>query len=248
MRAVIVDDESLARDELRFLLEERGAVKVIGEGENGLEAVRLARELKPDIMFLDIQMPGKNGIEAAREILKMEHPPRIIFQTAYDEYALQAFEVNALDYLVKPLSPKRLEAALNRVEKNRPPTEELYRILEKLSRPEEKEHKTVPLYRGEKIIPLKQENIIFVEARGKQVRVVTTRGEFTDQRLFWQFEELLTRKDFFRCHRSYLINLSFLEEVNYWVNNAYVVKLRGTEEKIPVSRSHVGEFRDRMNL
>jgi len=248
VRVLIVDDEPLAREEMRFLLEEAGGMTVVGEGENGFAALELSRELKPDLVFLDIQMPGKNGIEAAREILRLENPPTIIFQTAYDEFALQAFEVHALDYLVKPVSRERLNKTLKRVKTRQPSVEDLERLISRLNAPVRAEHKPLALYAGETIVPLKQQDIIFVEARGREVRIVSSRGEFFYHGTFWQIEEQLTLPDFLHCHRSYIVNISLVERIDLWVNNTFMLRLAGTAEMIPVSRSRIGEFRKRLNL
>ena len=248
MRVLIVDDEPLAREELRFLLDEAGGMTVVGEGENGFTAVELSRELRPDLLFLDIQMPGKNGIEAARDILRLENPPTIIFQTAYDEFALQAFEVQALDYLVKPVSQERLHKTLMRVRTRQASVEDLERLISRLNTPVQTEHKPLPLYAGETIVPLRQKDIIFAEARGKDVRIVSNRGEFFYHGTFWQIEEQLTHPDFLHCHRSYIVNVSMVERIDLWVNNTFMLRLTGTGEMIPVSRSHIGEFRRRLNL
>lgn len=248
MRALIVDDELLAREELRYLLEQQGGIDIVGEGENGFDAVELCRDLKPDLVFLDIQMPGRNGIEAAREIIRLDPPPAILFQTAYDEFALQAFEVAALDYLLKPISPERLKKSLARLLERRPSLADLERLVNNLSPRAPKEHKPIPVYRGDAIIPLKQQEIIFVEARGKEVRIVSTRGEFNHSGAFWQIEEQLTHPDFLQCHRSYLVNIAYVERIDLWVNNSFMLALSGVEERIPVSRGQAPEFRRRLNL
>lgn len=248
MRVLIVDDEPLAREEMRFLLKEAGGIDIVGEGENGFAAIELSRKLQPDLLFLDIQMPGKNGIEAAREICKQDSPPVIIFQTAYDEFAIQAFEVNALDYLVKPVSRQRLHKTLGRIKSRQPSVGDLERLISRLSTPARTEHKPLPLYAGETIVPLKQQDIIFVEARGKEVRIVSRRGEFFYHGTFWQVEEQLTHPDFLHCHRSYIVNISLVERIDLWVNNTFMLRLTGTDELIPVSRSHIEEFRRRLNL
>ncbi|MDC7222037.1 MAG: LytTR family DNA-binding domain-containing protein [Spirochaetales bacterium] len=244
IKAVIVDDEDLARDELRFLLEQTGEVEIIGEGSNGFEAVARCRSLKPELVFLDIQMPGKDGLEAAREIIGLENPPSIIFQTAYDEFALQAFEVHAMDYLLKPLSPLRLRETLSRLSQKRPEPDRISALINTLARDRVVKHHHLSLYRGDAIIPVKQEDILFLEARGKEVRIVTLRGEFLQTKPFWKIEECLTLPDFFKCHRSFVINLSYVEQVNLWVNNSYIIKLHGLEERIPVSRAKMSEFKE----
>lgn len=248
MRVLIVDDEKLAREELRFLLEEAGGVEIVGEGENGFEAVDLCRKLKPDIVFLDIQMPGKSGIEAAAEIIMMEDPPAIIFQTAYDEFALKAFEVRAADYLLKPVSAQRLEAALSRLKERRLPVEDIRQLIAGLNKAGDAQPRPIAVYAGDAIIPLKQEEIIFIEAEGKTVRIVSKKGVFRYGGAFWEIEKKISSPDFFQCHRSYLINTSLVERIDLWVNNTFMLEMSGTDEKVPVSRGRMKEFKERLNL
>ena len=248
MRVLIIDDEKLARDELRFLLEQTADSEIIGEGENGLEAIELCRRLKPDVVFLDIQMPGQNGIEAAGEIIRQEEPPAIIFQTAYDEFALKAFEVNAADYLLKPVSAQRLEAALGRLKQHRGSANRLHQLIAELGSMREEQHKPIAVYAGDAIIPLKQEEIIFIEAEGKNVRIVSKKGVFSSSGAFWEIEKKITRPDFCQCHRSYIVNISCVERVDLWVNNTYMLSLSGTDERIPVSRGRMNEFKARLNI
>jgi DNA-binding LytR/AlgR family response regulator len=254
---LIVDDEAPARDELRYLLEETGKVSILGEGANGFEAVALCRKIKVDVIFLDIQMPGKNGIDAAREIVDLPDRPIIVFQTAYDDFALQAFEVHAMDYILKPLSPKRLMDTLAILEdrmslkmSHKESQDRLLDLLHNLDKEKGKTEKHYPLslYRGESIIPVKQEDILFVEARGREVRLVTVRGDFCQNKPFWQIEEQLTLPDFFRCHRGYIINLTYVEQVDIWVNNSYMIKLYQCDEKVPVSRGHMAEFKEILHI
>lgn len=248
MRAVIVDDEKLARDELKFLLEENGDIEIVGEGENGFEALELCRRLGPELLFLDIQMPGKNGIEAAREILDLINAPSILFQTAYDEFALQAFEVHAVDYLLKPISPQRLEKTMRRLRERPSSVGDLERLLTAISPSPRIEHKPLPVYAGETIILLKQEEILFIEAQGKEVRIVSRRGEYRCGSALWQIEKQLSHPDFLQRHRSYLVNISYVERIDLWVNNSFMLALSGVEERIPVSRGQAPEFRKRLNL
>lgn len=248
MRVLIVDDEKNAREELRFLLEQHNNIQIIGEAENGFEAVKLCKELSPDAVFLDIQMPGKNGIEAAGEIISLSSPPVIVFQTAYDEYAIQAFEVEAADYLLKPVSEKRLEKVISRISRKEMNAENLSSLLMRLSQPEPDTPKPVPVYSGDAIIPLKQDEIIFIEARGKHCRIISKNGEYNYSGAFYQLEEKITHPDFCKCHRSFLINTSYILKVDLWFNNTYMISLTNTDEKIPVSRGKMDEFKKRIGL
>ncbi|MBI9109223.1 MAG: response regulator transcription factor [Spirochaetales bacterium] len=248
MRILIIDDEKLAREEMRFMLSQIRDAEVIGEGGNGYEAVKLCQDLSPDVVFLDIQMPGKNGTKAAEEIIRMDNPPAIIFQTAYDEFALKAFELQAADYLLKPVSLKRLKNCLSRLEERQLPANQIKLLLAQLGGAREEKHKPIAVYTGDAIIPLKQEEIIFIEAQGKTVRIVSLKGEFSYNGAFWEIEKKITSPEFFQCHRSYLVNISCVERIDLWVNNTYMLALSGSDERIPVSRGRMDEFKTRLNL
>ncbi len=248
MRVLIIDDEPLAREELRYLLEQVENINVIGEGENGLDAVELTRKLNPDLLFLDVQMPGKTGIEAAREIVHQADPPHIVFQTAFDEFAIEAFEVQAIDYLLKPVSMERLKKTLSRLQTRPPSLRDLEQLVRSVTMRTGEDPKPLPVYAGDTIIPLKQQEILFVEARGKEVRIVSQRGEFFYTTPFWQLEEQLDLPDFIRSHRSFIVNTAYVDRIDLWVNNTYMLELRGIKERIPVSRGHIAEFRRRLNL
>ena len=236
-------------------------MEIAAEGENGLEAVQLCRQFRPDAVFLDIQMPGMNGLEAAEQILRLENPPAVIFQTAYDEFAIRAFEVRAVDYILKPVSGARLAAALERIREKRDTrvsAEDILSLLKTLGPAAgsaaaddscaDTALDILPVYSGDTIIPLRKDEIIFAEARGKTVRIVSRKGDFSYSGAFGEVEEKLSGPDFIQCHRSYVVNISFVERIDLWVNNTYMLGLRGVDERIPVSRGRMADFKRRMNI
>lgn len=241
MRVVIVDDERLARKELRRLLGSHKDVEIVGEAANADEARKLLLEVRPDVVFLDVQMPGENGFELLESL---DTVPHVIFCTAYDEYALRAFDVNALDYLLKPVDPTRLAAALARASSIEP--EEV---------PAEAAPRSGPLQPDERVFVREGDRCWFVPVRS--VRLLESEGNYTrlhfdDQRpaVFRSLnamEERLDPEMFFRANRAQVINLGFIEKIEPWFSASYVVTLRGAE-RIELSRRQSQAFRARMSL
>ncbi len=238
IRVLVIDDEKPSRDELAFLLSEIDDVKIVGEAEDGIEALSLITRLKPDLLFLDIQMPEMSGVELAESIQHMEHNPYVIFTTAYESFAIKAFDVGALDYLLKPYERDRLVQSIERYKKNRGipgnnVSEEVVRIA---------------VIKGDTYLPLKPEDIVAVIASGKKTRIITGSAEYEDHRTISHFEELLGEESFFRCHRSYLVNVNHIHEIGLWFNNTYQLTMKNMTERVPVSRSKVHDFRKLMSI
>jgi two-component system LytT family response regulator/two-component system response regulator LytT len=249
MKVIIVDDEKPAREELRFLLSEYESVEVVGEAESGWEAIELFRRQKPDLLFLDIQMPEMSGIEVANKLYEIGESPHIIFITAYDKFAIEAFDVNAMDYLLKPVEKERLKKSIERYYQNtgRNKVGDLdidifSKLLTAIKKPEDKPSR-ITVYWEDHYHPIEIDDIIAVVADKKFTRILTQAGEYHCQKSISLLEETLSRKEFFRCHRSYLVNLRFIDNIDIWFNNTYQLEMKGIEERIPVSRSQVKEFR-----
>ena len=244
MRALIVDDERLARKELINLLSNHEQIEVIGEATNADDAKEKIIELNPDVVFLDIQMPGKTGFELLEEL---DNVPNIIFTTAYDEYALKAFQVNALDYLLKPIDQERLLEALNRLQK-------------KLA-DEPKEGETASNYSNQKLTLsdqvfvkdgdrcwfVKLANIKLFESDGNYIKVYFENFKPMIHKSLNALDERLDEKSFFRASRKHIINLSWVEAIEPWFNGGLVVTLKGGE-RIEVSRRQAARFKDMMSL
>ena len=243
MKALIIDDERLARNELRRLLENFPKVEIVGEAANADEATKLIEELQPDLLFLDIQMPGKNGFELL-ESLDDAHP-EVIFTTAYDEYAIKAFEYNALDYLLKPIDLQRLTEAMSRVfdefEKKRES-----RIADVRKLLGETDH--VFVKDGEKCWFVKLGKVRLFESMGNYVRL-----HFDDQKPLVlkslnALEERLDPLSFFRANRKHIINLQFIDKIEPWFSGGLLVTLRGNGEKIEISRRQAIRFKEMLSL
>ena len=245
MRAIIVDDERLARNELKRLLENFPSIEVIGEAANTDEASQLIEELQPDVVFLDIQMPGKTGFEWLEEWDGFL--PEIIFTTAFDEYALKAFEVNALDYVLKPIELARLSESIQKLESRfqRPTrTEKSVGTSHVLGGNDQ-----IFVKDGEKCWFVRLDRVRLCESMGNYVRLF-----FDDQKPLVlkslnSLEERLDPKLFFRCNRKHIVNLNFIEKIEPWFSGGLQVTLKGEKaEKIEISRRQSIRFKELLSL
>ncbi len=239
MKALIVDDERLARVELRRLLSPYKEINIVGEAVNVEDALTKVTELSPEIIFLDIQMPGKNGFQLLEEL---DSVPTVVFTTAYDEYALKAFEYNAMDYLLKPIEPKRLEETIKKIiERNRKDSfkESESSVL--------KENDQVFVKDGEKCWFVKLINVRLFESEGNYVRLYFDENKPLILRTLNYLDERLDSKTFFRANRKHIINLKWIESIEPWLNGGLLVKLKGGN-KIEVSRRQAIKFKERLSL
>jgi len=237
MKAIIIDDERLARQELKNLLAVHKEIEVIAECNNAQSAKEKIAELNPDVIFLDIQMPGKTGLELIEEVSAL---PDVVFVTAYDEYAIKAFEVNAYDYLLKPVSPERLAETIKKLT---------------LKETSEKKENNTPLTEndqvfikdGEKTWFVRLSNIRLFESEGNYVRVYFDNFRPLILRSLNSLEERLDEKTFFRASRKHIVNLSWVESIETWFNGGLMVKLKGGQE-IEISRRQAVKLKDMMSL
>lgn len=252
IKTIVVDDEAPAREELIYILEEYENINIIGEASHGKEALELNKNLKPDLIFLDIKMPRLNGIDVARNILEGEHKPYIVFITAYEKYALEAFEVNAIDYILKPVSEERLEKGMKKILDNieKDNREYVYRLNNLIHNAIE-EHKPIAkicVYHKGKLIPIDPKDIIYATVENKNTVVISTKGKFVVKYTLGELCERLDNPSFFRSHKSFLINLDYIEIIEPWFNSTFNVVLKHSEVKIPVSRSQSKKFKRLMNI
>ncbi len=238
-RALIIDDERPARAELKKLLQDFPEIEIIGEAQNSKEALEQITELEPDLIFLDIQMPGKNGFELLEELL---HTPKVIFTTAYDEYALKAFEVNALDYLLKPIDSKRLSESINKLKQS---------ILAQKAQKEEKNLLTDQdqffVKDGERCWFVKLSDVRLFESVGNYAKVYFDNYKPLILKSLNSLEERLDEKYFFRVNRKHIVNLKWVEKIEPYFNGGLLLELRDGE-KIEVSRRQSVKFREMMSL
>jgi two-component system LytT family response regulator/two-component system response regulator LytT len=257
LRTIVVDDEQLAREELCFLLEELGGIEIIGQAGNGIEALRVIEELAPDVVTLDVQMPGLTGFEVARRLLRAGRDAQVVFVTAYDRHAIEAFEVNAVDYLLKPVESSRLATAIERVRKriqsDRPPAktraEDLEKLLQILSeRQDRREQLAVKV--GDRFLLIQSDEVVHASVEDDVITVVTNSLSGTSN--YRTLDELQTRLDpavFWRVHRSHLVNINKIREIVPWFSRNYMLKMKdGKGTEIPVSRSQTKRLREYLRL
>lgn len=245
MKTLIIDDERLARNELKRLLEPYHKIEIVGEAANAEEALHLIKELEPELLFLDIQMPGKNGFELLTSI--EGKAPDVIFTTAYDDYAIKAFEFNALDYLLKPIDGERLKDAIQRVEEDQDTHEDSSE--EKLERAGRVlgENDKVFVKDGEKCWFVKLGKIRLFESMGNYVRL-----HFDDQKPLVlkslnSLEDRLDPENYFRANRKHIINLEWVEKIEPWFSGGLLVTLQGGD-RIEISRRQAIRFKELMSL
>ncbi|HEV2831081.1 MAG TPA: response regulator [Hanamia sp.] len=239
LKVILIDDERLARSELKRLLQEFPDVEIIGEAANANEGIEKIEVLNPDLVFLDIQMPGKTGFDMLTQI---EKAPHVIFVTAYDEYALKAFEVNALDYLMKPVEPRRLADALLKV---RQKDEE--ELLSYNNRGMLSEHDQVFVKDGERCWFVKLSEVRLFESVGNYAKVFFGTNKPLILKSLNALEERLDEKVFFRANRKHIINLRMIEKIEPYFNGGLLLDLSGGE-KIEVSRRQAVKFKEMMSL
>ena len=225
-RTLIADDEQPARDRLKKLLSvHSNRIEIVGEAENGIQCIELISELKPDLIFLDIQMPGLNGFEVLQQI---NHAPIVIFCTAYDEFALKAFETNSIDYIVKPVKPERIQKTIDKLSllgmnSNKQDILELIQSFINLT--PKKEITTIPIKLGDRMLFIQIEDVLYFSAEEKYVSIVTKEGKkYLCDYSLKNLEEKLSDK-FLRIQRALLINTSMIKEINKHFNSRFVIKM-----------------------
>ncbi|GIK22732.1 MAG: response regulator [Ignavibacteriota bacterium] len=239
MKALVIDDERLARTELIRLLEPFKEIEIIGEAVNAEDAHNKISELNPDVIFLDIQMPGKSGFELLEEL---DNVPKVIFTTAYDEYALKAFEFNALDYLLKPIEPSRLADSIKKLIEGRR-KEKSHALTQEILTADDQ----VFVRDGDKCWFVKLEKVRLLESEGNYVRLFFDENKPLILRTLNYLDERLDSKAFFRASRKHIINLKWVESIEPWLNGGLLAKLKGGH-KIEVSRRQAVKFKEMLSL
>ena len=258
LRVLVVDDEQLAREELCFLLGEIGDIEIIGQASDGVAALRMAGELRPDLMLLDVQMPGLTGFEVARRLLEAEVLPPLIFVTAFDQYAVDAFSVNAIDYVLKPVEAGRLEQAIERVRRRRASEEaaklplapgDLEKVIEAVqARQGRRDQLAVRV--GERFVLVQAEELVYASLVDETIVVVTNTVSGTSN--YRTLDELQARLDgavFWRVHRSHLVNITKIKEIVPWFSRNYLLKMKDAKNtEIPVSRTQTRRLREYLQI
>ena len=257
IKAIVVDDEQLAREELCFQLQQLTDVEVIGQAGNGLEALTTIERSEPDLVFLDVQMPGLTGFEVARRLLEDEHAPAVVFVTAYDQHAIEAFEVNAVDYLLKPVDASRLEQAIQRARKRLtsdraaagPLNDQLEQFV-KMMTGRQTRRDQVAVKVGERFLLVQAEEIIYASLADESINIVT--GQVSGSSNYRTLDDLQARLDpevFWRVHRSHLVNINKIKEIVPWFSRNYILRMKDAKAtEIPVSRSQTKRLREYLKL
>jgi len=252
--AVIVDDEQLALDELSYLLKSVDDVEIIAQGHNGLEAVNLIKEHTPDIVFLDVQMPGLDGFGVIKKLLDRKvNLPQIIFATAFDQYAVKAFEVNAIDYLLKPFDKKRVSQAVEKARKRMQASSasnDKLDTLVKMLESHRPQNSKVLLRSAGRLLLIDQKEVCYASIQDGVISVVATNLE--GQSNCRTLEELLSGLDsdmFWRAHRSFVVNINRIKEVVPWFKSSYQLRMDDKKQsEIPVSRAQTKRLRELFGL
>lgn len=239
VRTLIVDDERYAREELAYLLGKFSSIQLVGEAENGEAAVLKTLQLQPDVVFLDVEMPKMNGLEAAKSLVELKKVPLIIFATAYPQFAAEAFRINAVDYLVKPYDEEQLKQTIDRIQKVLFPAMPVDSsgMLGKLAVEADGE-----------INYLLPQVILYMYRDEKVTKIITHTQEYEVRTTLKELESRLEPFSFFRIHKGYLVNLMYVSRLTPWFNGAYQLELEGLDKKLSVSRNYVKDLRQRLEL
>jgi two-component system, LytTR family, response regulator LytT len=268
LSALIIDDEKLARDELQYLLESVGGVDIVAQGANGIEAVNLIEEHHPDMVFLDVQMPGLDGFAVIKRLTEKaasaahtsaDRPPlpQIVFATAYDQYAVRAFDVNAVDYLLKPFDRSRVEQAVARVKTriaagpSAAPDTQIDALLKLLHRPQAAQQPAKLIVEAQsRLLLIDQADICYAAIDDGIIRVVTQTFEGHSKcRTLEDLLDLLDPATFWRAHRGFVVNINHIREVVPWFKSSYQLRMNDKKQtEIPVSRAQTRRLRELFNL
>lgn len=260
LTALIIDDEPLARQELLYLLQSAEGVEVLAQGTNGIEAVDLIRTLKPDVVFLDVQMPGLDGFAVLKKLLdKKAELPQVVFATAFDHYAVRAFEVNAVDYLLKPFDRKRVLKTIEKVRAKIASREEsvgdarldaLMKLVETRTQPARPGSGKVIVRALGRLLLVDQREICYASIDGGAISVITRSVEGQSNcRTLEEFMDQLDPEAFWRAHRSFVVNIQHIREVVPWFKSSYQLRMDDPKKtEIPVSRAQTKRLRELFNL
>ncbi|WP_106768414.1 LytR/AlgR family response regulator transcription factor [Paenibacillus faecalis] len=239
IRTLVVDDERYSREELIYLLKQHPSIEVVGEAESGEQAVLKTIQLQPDAVFLDVEMPVMNGLEAAKSMMELKHVPKIVFATAYPQFGADAFRLEAVDYLLKPIDEEQLAEAVKRLEKAclKPVIQQAVKSGGKLSIEENGE-----------IIYLNPDNIIYISREESFSKIKTAAREYFVKTPLKELESRLRPYPFFRIHKSYIVHLNYVKRLVPWFNGAYQLELNGCDDMLAVSRNYAKAFRTELEL
>ncbi|TWI59660.1 LytR/AlgR family response regulator transcription factor [Halalkalibacter nanhaiisediminis] len=239
IKTLIVDDELYSRDELKHLLTSFPSILIAGEAESGEAAIMKALQLQPDVVFLDVEMPRMNGMEAAKALMELKKAPLVVFTTAYPQFAVEAFRYDAVDYLLKPYDEDQLKETIERIERKFNSSKE---------KDTEKPTGKLAVEAEGEIYYFEPKNILYIFRDDKLTRVITKSKEFTTKTPLKDLESKLNTFNFFRTHKSYLVNLEYVTRLTPWFNGAYHLQIKGRDEMLSVSRNYVKALRMKLEI
>jgi len=258
LRALVVDDEQPAREELCFLLGQMDGVAVVGQAANGIEALGRIEDLSPDVVFLDIQMPGLGGFEVARQVLQRGLAAQLVLVTAYDQHAIDAFEVNAVDYLLKPVDPARLEQAVQRARRRAAAAgtgvaglqNEVVERIVQLVTERQRRRERLAVKVGDRVFLIQADEVIFASLADEGITIVASSLTGTSNyRTLDELQEHLDPTVFWRVHRAHLVNINKIKEIVPWFSRNYILRMKDAKAtEIPVSRSQTKRLREYLRL
>ena len=235
INCIIVEDELPAREELKYFLNEEKEIKLIAEFDNPLDTLNFLENNTADVIFLDINMPDMNGISLGKIITKMYPDMKIIFITAYKDYAVDAFEIKAFDYLLKPYSESRIKNLLK----------SLINIKnEKTILIKNNNLKKITVNIGERLYVISLNDIDYIEASEKETLIFSNQKKYVSKIKISKWEEMLKENNFYRCHRSFIVNLDKITEIEQWFNSSWILKIKNYTTAIPVSRNNIKELKE----
>ncbi|MDO5517503.1 MAG: LytTR family DNA-binding domain-containing protein [Clostridium sp.] len=250
MKCIIVDDEFPSREELKYFINRFSNIVIEQEFDNGIDSLKFLSQNNIDVIFLDINMPILDGMEFSKILYKNNKDIRVVFITAYKEHALEAFEVHAFDYLLKPYSEERIISALKRLEKSKDEDEGIHnkRIeIEDINKKDMISDK-ISVIKDEKIYVIDTNEIYYIEAQGRGVDIYTKDRKYYSKIKISDIIKKLDKKEFYQTHRSYIVNLKKVEEIEPWFNGTYLLKMKDINKEITVSRSNIKKFREMLSL
>lgn len=234
LKCVIVEDEFPAREELKFFISNHKNIQLEKEFDNPVDALKYLQENKVDVVFLDINMPELDGMNLGKILIKMDKDLKIVFITAYKDYAAEAFEIKAFDYLLKPYSDKRINEVLDNLTNSK--NDESIKNISQINK--------ITVFSDEKMFIISLDSIYYIEASEKETLVYTKDEVYSSKMKISKLEEFLPKNKFYRTHRSYIVNLDKITEIEPWFNGTYVLKVKDLKFKIPVSRNNIKEFKE----
>ena len=250
IKALVVDDELPARQELVYLLKASGMVRVIGECEDGDEIMAFLQRVPADVVFLDIRMRSMDGLTAAWQIAQLPEPPQIVFTTAYSQYAQKAFDLNAVDYILKPYTQERVNQSIIKAAQALKTNSANRQFLTMLNRGEAFEPGRIVVWKNDRLLVVLLGDILYAQStENRKTLLVTSTGEYQTSFTLRGLSEKLKPPQFLQTHRSYIVNLGKVQEITPWFNGTYLLRLTGAPNaKIPVSRHYIKEFNAAMGI